>query len=192
MNPRADRGNRAVLIVIGLLLTAAGGLGLALSYGAFGDGRARQPVLTPATRDFVHRNHGWFWLAVAAAAVVLGLLALRWLLTQTGTDRVRQLPLEPDTRAGSTTLAANALTAAVSGEIESYHGVRQAGARLLHDPRRPDLILSVAVNDRADLAALRRRIEEEAITHARHAVGRDVLPVRLQLRLAPSPDRQLR
>ena len=175
MNPRADRGNRAVLIVIGLLLTAAGGLGLALSYGAFGLGRARQPVLTPATRDFVHRNHGWFWLAVAAAAVVLGLLALRWLLTQTGTDRV-----------------ANALTAAVSGEIESYHGVRQAGARLLHDPRSPDLILSVAVNDRADLAALRRRIEEEAITHARRAVGREVLPVQLQLRLAPSPDRQLR
>ena len=84
------------------------------------------------------------------------------------------------------------LTAAVSGEIKSYHGVRQAGARLLHDPRSPDLTLSVAVNDRADLAALRQRIEEEAITHARHAVGREELPVQLQLRLAPSPDRQLR
>lgn len=192
MNPHADRGNRTVLSLIGLLLTIGGGLGVALSYGAFGTGRANRPVLTPAVRDFVHRNSGWFWPVVAAAAVVLALIALRWLLAQLGTDRVGQLSLEPDPRSGTTTLQAGALTSAVTDEVESYRGVRRASARLTSDPRNPDMILTVAVNDRADLGALRARIEEHAVAHVRQASGRESLPVRLQIQLAAGADRRAR
>lgn len=186
MNPRADRGNRAALTLIGLLLAAAGGLGLALSYGAFGLGRAKRPVLTSAERDFVHRNSGWFWIVVAVVSILLAVAALRWLLRQVGTDRVGDLPLETDPSQGETTLHAGALTSAVSEEIEGYRGVRHAAARLLRDSRNPDLVLSVAVNERADLATLRRRIEEHAVANVRRAAGRESMPVRLQLRLEPT------
>lgn len=190
MNPGADRANRSVLLLLGLLLTAAAAVGLVVSYGAFGVDRARRPVFTTSGQDFVNRNHGWFWPAVAIAAVLLGLLALRWLLAQLGSDRAGTLPLEPDTRQGSTRLAASALTGALTEEIESYQGVRQASARLLHDPRQPDLVLTVSLNERADLSALRNRIEDHAIRHARQALSRD-LPVELEIRLTAG-ERQLR
>jgi len=73
------------------------GFGLALSFGVFGTARANQPLLLPAARRFAHRNTGWFWLVLAAVVVVLALLALRWLLQQVGTDRVRELDLKPNT-----------------------------------------------------------------------------------------------
>jgi len=191
LNPRADRLNRTVLTLLGLLLTAAGVLGLALSYGAFGVGRARHRVLTPAVRDFAHRNHGWFWPVAAVAAVILALLALRWLLTQLGSDRVGELSLEPDTRTGGTTLQAGAVTSAVTEEVESYRGVHHASARLIGHPTNPDLILTVTADERTDLSALRARIEQQTIAHARQATGRD-LPVHLFLRLSTGGRRQLR
>ncbi len=191
MNPRADRANRSVLTLLGLLLTAASALGLALSYGTFGLQRARRQVLTPAVRDFAHANHGWFWPAIAVLAGVLALLALRWLLGQLGSDRVGELSLESDTRAGATTLQAGAVTSAVTEEVASYRGVRRASARLIGHPAAPDLILTVTADERTDLGALRTRIEQQTIAHARQATGQD-LPVQLQLRLSPATGRQLR
>lgn len=193
MNAGADRGNRAILTLIGLLLVIGGGLGVAVSYGAFGVSRGKRPVLTPDVRDFGHRNGGWFWPVIAIAAVILALLALRWLLAQLGTDRVRELSLSPPPGGGgSTTLQAGALTSALTDEVESYHGVRHASARLTRDPRNPDLILTVAVNERADLGALRKRIEEQAVAHARQATGLRSLPVRLQMQLTSGADRRVR
>jgi len=192
VNPRADRGNRTVLTLLGLLFTAAGAMGLALSYGAFGTDRARRRVLTPSVRDFAQRNHGWFWLVVAAAAVILALLALRWLAAQLGSDRVGALALERDTRAGATTLQAGAVTSAVTEEVESYRGVRRASARFVGNPVNPDLVLTVTADERADLGVLRDRIEQQAIPHTRQATGRDTLPVILRLHLASGGGRRVR
>ena len=138
MNPTADRGNRVLLTLLGLLLLAAGRLGLALSYAAFGAARARQPLLLPAARQFAHRNAGWFWPVVAVVAVVLGLLALRWLVRQVGTDRVRHLELEPNPSSGTTTASSSAISDAVTDEVESYHGADAASVRLIGGERDPD------------------------------------------------------
>lgn len=186
MNPAADRGNRVLLTLLGLLLLAASGLGLAFSYGAFGAARARQPLLLPATRQFAHRNAGWFWPVVAVVAALLGLLALRWLLRQVGTDRVRHLELEPNPSSGTTTVSSSAITDAVTNEVESYHGAEAASARLIGGERDPELVLVVTVDDRADLGALRRRVEEQAVAHVRQAVAAPSLPVQVQLQLAAS------
>lgn len=192
MNPRADRGNRTVLTLLGLLFTAAGAVGLALSYGAFGAGRAQRRVLTTSIRDFAHRNAAWLWPVVAVVFMLLALLALRWLAAQLGSDRVGALPLERDTRAGATTLQAGAVTSAVTDEIESYRGVRRASARLIGNPAQPDLVLTVTADERADLGALRNRIEQHAIPHTRQATGRDALPVHLRLHLASGAGRRVR
>ena len=52
-----------MLFLLGLLLVAAGGLGLALSLGAFGDWRAAYPVLPEEVRTFPDEQP-WFWWAV--------------------------------------------------------------------------------------------------------------------------------
>ena len=93
---RGSRPPRAATLLALLLLVGAG-FGLALRFGVFGTARANQPLLLPAARRFAHRNTGWFWLVLAAVVVVLALLALRWLLQQVGTDRVRELDLKPNT-----------------------------------------------------------------------------------------------
>jgi hypothetical protein len=57
MSSRVDTANRAVLTLWGLLLLAAGGLGLALGFGAFGQA---PPVLPEAVRSFA-AEQPWFW-----------------------------------------------------------------------------------------------------------------------------------
>lgn len=190
MNPAADRGNRVLLTLLGLLLLAASGLGLAFSYGAFGAARARQPLLLPAARQFAHRNAGWFWPVVAVVAVLLGLLALRWLLRQVGTDRVRHLEVEPNPSSGTTTVSSSAITDAVTNEVESYHGAEAASARLIGGERYPELVLVVTVDDRADLGALRRRVEEQAVAHVRQAIAAPSLPVQVQVQVQLAASRR--
>ena len=47
-----DRLNRTLLTLLGLLLVAAGAYGVARGYGAFGDTRATEPVLTKRIGDW--------------------------------------------------------------------------------------------------------------------------------------------
>ena len=59
---------------------------------------------------------------------------------------------------------------------------------LLHDERHPDLVLDVDLDDRADIAATRRRIETDAVAHTRTVLGLDDLPTTLTL--TPTGDRR--
>ncbi len=182
MGAPANRLNRTLIALLGLLLLAAGVLTLIRSFGGFGPDLADDPLLSGAETLFAERTSPWFWIAVAAVAALLALLALRWLLAQLRTDRIGMMHLEPDVRRSATTLHPSAVTTAVCEEIESYRGVRAASARLLHDPRTPDLVLDVDLDDRADLTATRRRIETEAVEHTRTALDLPALPTRLTLR----------
>lgn len=193
MTTATDRLNRRVLSGLGALLTAGGALGLARSLGAFGQASASRPVLTGGMADFAERNDIWFWPLMAIVSLLVALLALRWLLVQLATERVGAVELETDRAHGSTVLRSSALSAAVEEEITTYAGVHGASARLLHDPHRPHLELRVSLEENADVAALRSRIEGEAVTHARQALGMEQLPVRLRLRVAAAtPVRQVR
>ena len=98
------------------------------------------------------------------------------------------MDLEPDPRRGATTLHPSAVTGAVCQEIESYRGVRNARARLLNDERHPDLVLDVDLDDRADIAATRSRIEMDAVANTRTVLGLSKLPTTLTL--TPTADRR--
>jgi len=176
MNPTADRGNRVLLTLLGLLLLAAGRLGLALSYAAFGAARARQPLLLPAARQFAHRNAGWFWPVVAVVAVVLGLLALRWLLRQVGIDRVRHLELEPNPSSGTTTASSSAISDAVTDEVESYHGADAASVRLIGGERDPDSSWSSPSPTALTPARSAAESKEQAVAYVRQAIAAHSLP----------------
>ncbi len=175
----ADRTNRGVLGLTGLLLAGVGGAGLLAGVGALGDQLPEQPLFDNPVAEFVGRNGRWLWPVLALGAVLLAVLALLWLRRQLVPDRAGDLTLGAGPQ-GRTKLSSAALTDAVAAEIGSYRGVDSARARLHGDSEDPELAVSVTLEDRGDLADVRRRVETQALTHARQALGRDV-PLRLDL-----------
>lgn len=178
MNPRVDTANRAMLSLLAVILLAAGGLGLALSFGAFGDGN--RPLLPEGMRRFA-QEQPWFWWAVAAVCLLLALLALRWLLAQLSTDRVGKLDLTTDDRDGLTVVHSGALSAAVENETTALRGVSSASAHL-SETRGRRLSLAVDLADYADIAEVRAALEDRVVMQARQAVGDPTLPVDIELR----------
>jgi hypothetical protein len=178
----ADRTNRTILLLLAVLLIAAGLGAGAASTGAFGTATRHSPLTANPAGDFIGAQGDWLWPVTALAAAIVALLALRWLLALLfSTDRSGDLLIHPDGSAGRTTLATGALTEAVVEEIESYRGVNSARARLLGEPEDPELVITATLEETADLVALRQRIETRALTHARTAIGDPTLPAQLDL-----------
>ncbi|GGT95749.1 alkaline shock response membrane anchor protein AmaP [Actinomadura citrea] len=184
MDRRLAHINRTGLILLGVVLAVAGGAGFARGVGAFGDARASAPVLTGQARRFAD-DHGWFWPAVAAVAVVLALLGLAWMLAQLRTRRARGLALEPDAEAGTTRVEAKAITGALETEIGDYPGVRKVRALLIGSSKGAGLRLSIAYEQDSDPAELRRRIQDEAMPRLCAALERESIPTVVRLRPTP-------
>ncbi|EHR61435.1 alkaline shock response membrane anchor protein AmaP [Saccharomonospora cyanea] len=177
----ADRTNRTILLILALVLVAAGGLGGAASFGVFGSGFQRRSLTDNVVADYVGRNGSWLWPVVAVVALVLVLLCLRWLLVILfSTDRTGDLVVSAE-GPGRTILLSDAVTRAVTEEIESYSGVSSAGARVIGDPDDFELVVTATVENSADLSAVRQRIETEALAHARAALDDPGLPIQLDL-----------
>jgi hypothetical protein len=180
MTRRADAVNRAVLLLLGVLLAVVGTLGLAVGFGAFGSSRAASAVLPDEVRTFPD-DHPWFWWAMAGVALLTALLALRWLVAQLRTHRVSKIDRTTDAREGYTTLHAGALTRAVEDEVADLPGVTGASARV-HDQPRLGLALVVDITDTADIDGLRTQLEDDVVAHVREAVADPQLPVDIELR----------
>lgn len=178
----ADRTNRTVLTLLGLILLAAGVAGALLSFGVFGADPAHAELLDNFLCAYIGANSGWFWIAAAVGGLLLIVLGFRWLIALSfSTDRVNELPVAGNRERGQTTLTSSALTAAVTEEIEGYRGVHSANARVIGDISAPRLVLEVALEDTAELTAVRDRIVDEAIAHARQALDAPALPVIVDL-----------
>ena len=178
MSSRVNGVNRTLHTLLGLVLVAAGGLGLAYGFGAFGAGE--HPLLPQGMRDFA-KDQPWSWWAVAGGCLIISLVALSWLLAQLRTDRLGRLDLTTDDRDGQTTVHASALSDAVESEVEALRGVLDASARLL-DRRGRRLEMTVDLAEHADIAEVRRTIEDRVVAHARQAVDDPDLPVDVVLR----------
>ena len=179
MNPRVDAVNRAMLTVLGLLLLAAGGFGLAAGVGAF-PGPADPPVLSGEVRHFAATTP-WFWWAAAGVSLIVAALGLLWLLAQLRSDRVGRLDLTTDPNDGITTLRASALTTAVTNESERLRGVTRATASL-RQRRGRRLTLLVDHAEYAEITAVRDGLEHAVAAHARQALEDPQLPLDITLR----------
>ena len=186
-----DRLNATLLTLLALALLGVGGYGLARGYGAFGDARATDPVLGDDVRDFVSRNANWFWPLAAVVSLLLAWLGLRWLLAQIATPTVPRLPVRAE-GPGRTELSTSGATAALARDIEDYDGVRGARARLVSDHPAPEVEVTVDVHDDADVPALRRRIEEHALTRFQTALELQELRSKVHVRLAERAGRTVR
>ncbi len=178
----ADRTNRLLLILFALALIAAGVVGALAGLGALGPVTQHGSLVSNRVGAYFGRNGDWLWPVVAVAAGIVALLALRWLIALLfSTDRAGDLTLTGDRSAGRTTLAPAALTDAVAAEVGGYSGVQSARSRLIGDSQAPTLVITASLEAGADLPALRRRIEANAVRHARQALDDPELPVQLDL-----------
>ena len=178
----ADRTNRAALLLLAILLTAAGVLGALLSFGVFGHARQHRALIDNPVGQYIGAHSLWLWPVIAVAAGLIALLCLRWLFVLLfSTDRAADIRIRSDRSAGHTTLISAALPEAVTDEINAYPGVHATRARVIGEPTSPRLVITATLEESAELPALRRRIEDNAIAHARQALGDEHLPVQLDL-----------
>lgn len=196
MSAHVNGANRAGLFVLGLLLVVGGAVGLLLGFGVRSVGsyqlstpRPKQSVVPEPLTSFV-AGHNWFWWALAALALLVALIGLRWLAAQLRTDRVYRFDATQDEQEGTTVIHAGALTDAVAAEAESISGVENASAQLISHPTRR-LALAVTLNPYADIAEVRRELENGTVTHVRHVVDEPQLPVQIRLRPAATSRRAL-
>jgi hypothetical protein len=178
----ADRTNRFALALAGLLVLVAGAAGKAASTGVFGTGFSRRTLVGNPAGRYIGHHGGWLWPAVAGACLLLALACLRWILALlASTDRAGDITIPGDAGQGTTIVQPAAITDALTREISAYHGVDTAKGRVIGDSRNPAIVLTVTPSPSADLHALHRRIENEALTHARQALGQPSLPIQVDL-----------
>lgn len=189
----ADRSNRSALVVLAVVLIVVGVFGVLVGSGQLTTPAAHDALLHNGVADFIGKNSSWFWPVVAVVAAIVVLLMLRWVLAVLfSTDRAGDLPIRTHAGPGQTTLTAGALTGAVGEEVSGYRGVTDARARLTGDPHSPHLMLRVTVEESADIAALRDRLDNEALTHARTALDQPDLPARVDLTVSSRPGARVR
>lgn len=175
--------DRAILLLIAVLLLAGGAMTWALGLDLFG--QRRHTLSENTVWTYTGREGWWLWPVAAGALALLALLALTALLRGLRTATVREINLdEPTDASGRTILSAEALTRAVATETETIPGVLNAQARLVGDSDLPRLLLRVTVGFRTDMKQLVASVEDRTIFHARSALDQPMLPVRLTVLIA--------
>ncbi len=178
----ADRTNRTALTLFGLLILLAGAVGLTVSIGVFGQSFSHRALFANRVSTYVGHHGSWVWPAAAAVCLLIALAALRWIVALlVSTDRAGDIHVPVASQDGTTILQTTALTGAVTREISTYHGVAAAKARIIGEAVAPTIVLEVTASQSASLHVLHHRIEAEAVTHVRQALGQADLPVELNL-----------
>jgi hypothetical protein len=179
----ADRTNRIVLTVFGLLLLGVGVAAILASTDVYAPGFGNRTLLANPAGHFIQTNNDWFWPALGGLALVVLVFAIWWVIAiiraepRTGDIHI----LSADAPTGRTDLDASALRDALASEIDAYRGVQDARVRILGKPDAPRLAVMVRTTSDADLVALRERLESQALQHARDALDAPDLPIRLDM-----------
>jgi hypothetical protein len=135
----------------------------------------------PPTRN---QPQTWVYYVVAAAAIVVGLLCLRWLLAQVAVKpRSRVWQLEHDTSRGHTEVSTGVAVGPFTEEVTAYPGVRSVRAALTGTHRDPALIMTINATTDADLTEIRGRLASEGLPRLRQSLELGVLPVSVEFRV---------
>ncbi|MEP6599813.1 MAG: alkaline shock response membrane anchor protein AmaP [Actinomycetota bacterium] len=178
----ADRTNRAMMVVLALLLLAAGGVGIIASFGVLKPAYKHRTLLHNSVSHYIGHHGDLLWPAAAVVALVIVLLSLRWLLSLLfSTDRAHDLDVAGGGGTGKTTLNPAALNAAVVQEIEGLPGVDSAKARIIGAEDDPELVVTARLQQGVDLVAARHRIVDGPLRNARTAMDRADMPIQLDL-----------
>jgi hypothetical protein len=184
MTPAAERVHRLLLLLLSLVLLAAGILALLVGLGTFGTRLRHRAVFDNLVSRYIGDHGIWLWPVVAVLGLVLAYLALRWFATLFAVHRTTHVDLSTRGAAGHSDVDSAAVTTALTTQVERYRDVTGASARVSGDAKDPHLALTVTATADADLPALHQRIETDALTDLRHSLERPDLPVQLDLQIS--------
>lgn len=175
---RPARLNRTLLAAFGVLLLASSSFAVAAHFGhvTFLDSDATLAATTAEPPTWA------LWIG-ATAAIVLGLLILRWIAAQlTRRPRTRTWHLEQNPEQGRTELAANTATAPFLREVTAYPGVHHARATLAGTRRNPALAMVISTEQGGDLTTINHHLDTHGLPRLRQALDLDTLPFTVEYR----------
>ncbi len=179
---RSAGGDRWTIVIVGLVLLAAGVLVALLSYGIFGSARAGRPLLDPMIVDTLRSQPLVSRIVAIVVGVVLALLGLIWASNSVRPERRPDLLIDggPDT---SIVVSSAAAADAVATQAGGLPGVGRARARLVGEESAPALRVTLWLADDADVRDVLRRLDSDVLTTARESLGLSALPVAVRLEL---------
>jgi hypothetical protein len=194
MRHHAGATNRTWLIIIGVLLLAAGVFALLMSSGFLNQmtggavSRASGPVLQESPETLLAPR--WMPAAVLIGGLILGILGLWWILAEIPRKReAGAYRLQEDPARGITRCDPGVLAAAVEDDAKRMPGVVDSSALLRGRAEAPDLALQVSVNERSDIQESLRRIRAEVLPNLSHALEAPLHTVGIQLEVSSKPAR---
>ena len=189
MKDRTGRWNCWLLASIGALLVILGAGGVTMGARGFGADRAGSSVIYPRAAQLLNREQSWLWWVLGAAALVIALLAVYWLIVQLRVGRIGTVTLSRS-HAGDSSVSASALAEAIRVDALALPEVDRAKVRLVSHPDRPEVLLAIWLHEGVDLGAVRQKLEHDVLRHARESLGLASLRTWLRIELdAGAPER---
>lgn len=193
MRRMAAGANRTGLFILGLLCLLAGLAVLAISFGfaatvvpGLRPESDLQPVIAVVALPFSA-------VVALVVAVILVIIGIRWLAAQVPRkDSAKPLRMQEDVRTGVTTVTANVIAAAVVDDLELTPEVVDAQAILRGTARRPELLVHVDVDERADIDAVVTDIANRVARNCAQALGVRLGAVGIEIGIARSRQRRQR
>lgn len=193
MRRMAAGANRTGLIIVGLIFLGAGFAALAISFGlavTVAPGLPPDAQLQPVAAVFALPFSAVIALVVA---LILAIIGVRWLAVQVPRkDSAKPLRMQEDSRSGVTTVTANVVAAAVEDDLEATPEVVDAQAILRGTARRPELVLHVDVDERADIDTVVADIADRVAHNCSQALGVPLSAVGVEIGIARSRQRKQR
>jgi hypothetical protein len=179
---RSAAGDRAVAVLVGIVLLVAGTLVALLSYGVFGTARAGRPLLDPMIVEVLRAQPLVARLVAVAGGLLLALLGLVWTAHSLRPERRPDLVLDggADT---AIVVSAAAVAEAVAAQAATLPGVGRARARLVGTESAPAVRVTLWLTDDADVRTVLARLDGEVLATARGSLGLDDLPAAVRLEL---------
>lgn len=179
---RSAAGSRVLVVLLGLLLIAAGTAVALLSYGVFGTGRSARPLLDPVVVDLLRAQPLAARLIAVAAGLLLAVLGIVWAARSLRPEARPDLHLDggPDT---DIVISSTAAADAIGQQAAELPGVGRARARLVGSEHTPALRLTLWLAEDADVRAVLHGLREEVLATAADALGVTDLAVAVRLEL---------
>lgn len=155
-----DGSNRALWIIIGFLLAAAGGFGILAHLGRLPFPAADEPLLSRRLTDLWQRGDPWnlaVVIAVGLLAAVLGLVLLRREFRRRGATRIDDLT-HPGEH-GSTVVRASGLIHGLERDVARGPGIGKVAATITGRAETPRVWLRVALAPGARLEPAREHVD---------------------------------
>lgn len=180
---------RSLVSVLGVVLLLLGAAGLVVGFGLLGQNRTRRPVLDPLATSWFQQNPGIALPVAIVLGVVLFVLGLWWLVHSLQTEPKPDLRLEtgPDL-----VVTGSALTNAVRADAETVTGVNRAKVRTAGSANRPNLRLTLSLEEGTDVRHVWEELDDKVLSRARQALEVESLPTAVRLKLDRAPRQRVR